>query len=136
MAVLARADGAALAALAGDLAATPHQLLRPPETGMVMVRGRTGGSGAPFNLGEATVTRCTAQLGCGSLGHAYVLGRDGDKAALAALLDALLQTDAHGQVAARVIEPLAAGQEARNAARQSAAAATKVDFFTMVRGDG
>jgi alpha-D-ribose 1-methylphosphonate 5-triphosphate synthase subunit PhnG len=136
MAVLARADGAALAEAAGEFAGTPHHLLRPPETGMVMVRGRTGGSGHPFNLGEATVTRCTVQLGCGVLGHAYVLGRDGNKAALAALLDALLQTDAHNQVAARVVEPLAAGQEAQGAARQTAAAATKVDFFTMVRGDG
>ncbi len=45
---------AALAALAG-----PHpQWLRRPETGLVMVQGRIGGSGAHFNLGEVTVTRC------------------------------------------------------------------------------
>jgi alpha-D-ribose 1-methylphosphonate 5-triphosphate synthase subunit PhnG len=39
-------------------------------------------------------------------------------------------------VLSRVIEPLAAHEEARIAARRTAAAATKVDFFTMVRGDG
>jgi len=136
MAVLARAGADRLAELAGPDAATPHHLLRPPETGMVMVRGRTSGSGDPFNLGEATVTRCTAQLACGTIGHAYVLGRDDRKAELAALLDALLQTPQHSRLMAAVIEPLAAAEEARKSARRAAAAATKVDFFTMARGDG
>src|SRR6476620_11625428 len=31
--------------------------LRAPETGLVMLRGRVGGAGAPFNLGEASVKR-------------------------------------------------------------------------------
>ena len=35
------------------------ELLRGPETGLVTVRGRIGGGGAPFNTGEATVTRAT-----------------------------------------------------------------------------
>ena len=47
------ADVAALEAAYGDLAARPgHARVRGPETGMVMVRGRAGGSGGRFNLGE------------------------------------------------------------------------------------
>ena len=32
-----------------------------------MVRGRVGGTGAPFNLGEMSVTRCSVRLADGSL---------------------------------------------------------------------
>ena len=49
--------------------------LRGPEIGLTMVRGRMGGTGRPFNVGEATVTRCTLRTGCGRVGTAYVLGR-------------------------------------------------------------
>jgi alpha-D-ribose 1-methylphosphonate 5-triphosphate synthase subunit PhnG len=135
MGVLARADRAALeqALDALDPPATWTRL-RAPETGMVMVRGRAGGDGAPFNLGEMTVTRCAVRLACGTVGHAYVAGRDQRKAELAAALDALLQTDAHGP-------PLRAGLIAAEASRQQAAredalrraAVTRVDFFSMVR---
>ena len=38
-----------------------YRVLRGPEAGLVMVRGRTGGGGAPFNLGEMTATRCTVR---------------------------------------------------------------------------
>ena len=68
--------------------------MRGPETGLVMVRGRAGGSGSPFNLGEMTVTRCTVQLGSGTAGHAYIAGRDERQAELAAVADALLQDPA------------------------------------------
>ena len=54
--------------------------LRAAESGLVMVRGRIGGDGAPFNLGEATVTRATVRLASGEVGFAYVLGRDRDLA--------------------------------------------------------
>ena len=36
--------------------------LRAAETGLVMLRGRIGGDGDPFNLGEATVTRAAVQI--------------------------------------------------------------------------
>ncbi|WP_292578622.1 phosphonate C-P lyase system protein PhnG, partial [Mesorhizobium sp.] len=67
------------------------ELLRGPETGLVTVRGRIGGGGAPFNVGEATVTRATVRLPSGQVGHSYALGRDKDKARLAAIADALWQ---------------------------------------------
>lgn len=133
MGLLARARPARLAELAHDLPA--HSLLRPPETGSVMVRGRQGGTGAPFNLGEMTVTRCSVRLDCGAVGHAWVQGRDKDHACRAAVLDALLQTDSAAALAEAVLAPLIADEVARNAAQAEKAGATRVEFFTMVRGE-
>ncbi|MCX7300411.1 MAG: phosphonate C-P lyase system protein PhnG [Rhodobacterales bacterium] len=109
--------------------------LRRPEIGTVMVRGRTAGTGAPFNLGEITVTRASVQLEVGPVGHGYVQGREKKAAERAALVDALMQTEQAGAVRAQVIAPLAV--EAAEAARSRAAkaAATKVEFFTLVRGE-
>lgn len=100
-----------------------------------MVRGRMGGTGSAFNLGEMTITRCSVQLQDGCVGHAYVQGRDREKAQVAALVDALMQSADAQAVRAKVLKPL---EQARTEARQkraSKAAATKVDFFTMARGD-
>src|SRR5262249_34132072 len=66
--------------------------LRAPESGLVMLRGRIGGDGAAFNLGEATVTRAAVQLASGEVGIAYILGRDRRKARLTAICDALWQS--------------------------------------------
>ena len=111
-----------------------HAWLRPPETGAVMLRGRAGATGAPFNLGEMTVTRCALRLGSGQVGHAYVAGRSHEKARIAALCDALMQDgDRAAAVRGAVLAPLA---EAAAAARQrlaAKAAATRVEFFTMAR---
>lgn len=114
---------------------TSFSWLRAPETGSVMVRGRAGATGAPFNLGEMTVTRCTLQLDSGEVGHGYVQGRRKADAKAAALVDALMQTVHADTVRAKVLEPLA--EEIRGAREQRAAkaAATKVDFFTLVRGE-
>ena len=134
MGLLARAEPGRLAALLGaDL--PDHALLRPPEIGAVMVRGRIGGEGDAFNLGEMTVTRCSLRLASGAVGHAYVQGRDRDHARRAALVDALMQTGQAAEVEARVLAPLAAEETARRSARAAHAAATKVEFFTMVRGE-
>lgn len=136
MSQLARADGARLATLweAADL--TPQfELLRAPEIGAVMARGRAGGDGAAFNLGEATATRCSVRLESGEEGHAYALGRDKRKARLSALCDALMQTDASTHVRERILAPLVAEESARRDDDARKAAATKVEFFTMTRGD-
>lgn len=133
MGLLARAPADRLAALYPDIA--EHAVLRGPETGAVMVLGRQGGTGAPFNLGEMTVTRCSVRLPCGKDGHAYIQGRSKDHARRAAVLDALLQTDAIDQVNAQVLAPLAEAESEKRTARASRAAATKVEFFTMVRGE-
>lgn len=130
MSVLARADADELGVRLGALPS--YRVLRGPEAGLVMVRGRAGGGGAPFNLGEMTATRCTVRTDAGFVGHAYVAGRNERRAELAALADALLQ-DPLQQAALleQVIEPLAATQQARRDAVAAKAAATRVQFFAM-----
>ena len=123
-------DIAARIDAAGGLA--PHLRLRGPEVGVVMVRGRAGGSGAKFNLGEMTVTRCTVRDADGRIGHAYIAGRDARRAELAAAMDAALQDDARRTALLdAVIAPLAAAQADARATLARKAAATKVDFFAM-----
>lgn len=133
LALLAKAPAARLATLMPAL--PPHALLRGPETGTVMVQGRTGGTGAPFNLGEMVVTRASVRLGSGEVGHAMVQGRDRNHARRAALLDALCQTPEAGRIAADILTPLREEAEARRSARAGRAAATRVEFFTLVRGE-
>jgi alpha-D-ribose 1-methylphosphonate 5-triphosphate synthase subunit PhnG len=145
MAVLARTPRADLeTALDRALQGVPppaYDWLRPPEIGLAMVRGRVGGSGDPFNLGEATVTRATLRLrGTGAaaaaVGVACHLGRDRRRAELAALADALLQMpEHHAALHQQLIEPFAAQLAAERAERRQEVAATRVEFFTMVRGD-
>ena len=110
------------------------QVLRGPETGLVMLRGRTGGGGAPFNLGEATVSRASVRIETGEIGHGYCLGRDRDKARLIAVIDALFQREP-GNVDVAILRPLRDAARARDAQRRDETAATKVEFFTMVRGE-
>lgn len=133
MATLAKAAPDRLVALFPDL--PPHAVLRQPEIGAVMVRGRVGGTGAAFNLGEMTVTRASVRLGSGEVGHAWVQGRDKDHAVRAAAVDALMQTDRADDLAAQVLRPLEEDARTRRRVRAAKAAGTKVDFFTMVRGD-
>ncbi|HWX51332.1 MAG TPA: phosphonate C-P lyase system protein PhnG [Roseomonas sp.] len=133
MAVLARAGRDAIRArLTETEPLPPHTRLRGPETGLVMLRGRAGGDGTAFNLSEMTVTRCSVTLPCGTVGHAYVAGRDREQAELAAVLDAALQDPQRRPVLmAAVIAPLAEAQAAATAAESRKAAATRVQFFTM-----
>lgn len=133
LSLLAKAPPARLAALMPDL--PPHDLLRAPEVGAVMVQGRAGATGAGFNLGEMTVTRCSVRLADGAVGHAWVQGRDRAHARRAAVTDALLQTPRGAEVEASVLAPLAAEAAARTAARADRAASTRVEFFTLVRGE-
>ena len=134
MRTLALAPWAELDRLTRPFADCPHDVLRGPEVGLVMLRGRMGGSGAAFNFGEATVTRCTVKLLGGTEGHAYVLGRNADHARRAALCDALLQTEEAVRLQF-VVSKLHADREEIRHANAAKVAATKVDFFTLVRGD-
>ncbi len=109
--------------------------LRAPESGLVMLRGRAGGGGAPFNLGEASVTRASVVLAGGETGHAYALGRDKAASKLAALLDGLWQTPARKAVETEALRPIRARIEAEAQTAEAEAAATTVDFLTLARGD-
>lgn len=136
MRILSLAPWAELESRAKSLGDMPHDVLRAPEAGLVMLRGRMGATGAAFNFGEMTVTRCAIRLKGGTEGHAYVMGRNAAHARLAAVCDALLQTPDHAEdVKARVIGPLEAHLMQSQIEAAGKAAATKVDFFTMVRGD-
>ena len=137
LAVLARAPVERLAtALKGESDLPAFRTVKPAQTGLVMVRGRAGGTGERFNLGEITVSRCTVADAAGRIGVGWVAGRDRRKAELIARADALLQDPArYPRLRDSLIEPLATEIAAANEARAAKAAATKVDFFTMVRGD-
>ena len=137
MAVLAQATGEELAQAWSDWPQRPDvSPVRGPETGLVMLRGRIGGGGAPFNFGEATVTRATVQLSSGQVGHAYALGADADKVRHAAIFDALWQdNDTRPAVEERLVAPVRSRLQAEATQKRGETAATKVDFFTMVRGE-
>lgn len=110
------------------------EALRGPEAGMIMLRGRMGGGGAPFNLGETTVARATVRLESGEVGFSCVLGRDLEKARLAAVFDGLWQRDRE-TVENRLLAPLAYRLAEHDRKVREEAAATKVNFFTMIRGE-
>ncbi|MCV6585365.1 MAG: phosphonate C-P lyase system protein PhnG [Marinibacterium sp.] len=136
MSLIAKAPEARLDALWSGYGAAPtFEWLRRPEIGAVMVRGRMGAAGDAFNLGEMTVTRCSVKLEDGAVGHGYVQGRSKAKAEQAALIDALMQGAGAAALRVAVLDPLAAEARAQAAARAAKAAATKVEFFTMVRGE-
>jgi alpha-D-ribose 1-methylphosphonate 5-triphosphate synthase subunit PhnG len=137
MAVLAASETSAIDARVAALALPSFTLLREPEQGLVMLRGRAGGDGAAFNLGEATVSRAAVRLASGEVGFGYTLGRDRAKAKLVALCDALLQSNEFADaVETHVLAPLRAEVEATRARKARQTAATKVDFYTLVRGEG
>lgn len=133
MGLLARAGAAELAALAAAAAPLPPCTpLRGPETGLVMLRGRAGGGGAAFNLGEMSATRASIRDQAGRIGHATIAGRDTAHALLAARLDAALQDPArHAALDAAILAPLARQEAARRETLARRAAATKVDFFAL-----
>lgn len=136
MGMLARAPLAALEAWAARQTESTAVWLRQPETGLVMVRARAGGTGAKFNFGEMTVTRCALRVNAW-VGVAYVAGRSHRKAQIAALADALLQDGSlHEQVQRELIEPLRLRLEAEAARAQRKAQATRVEFLTVAREAG
>ena len=141
MATLAKAELELLEKLVSKLNALPnYSFLRSPEIGLAMVRGRAGGTGEAFNLGEITMTRCVVQLESqteeGLAGFGYVAGRSHRHAELAAICDALLQTpNWHDQIQAEIIQPLQIENQKQQERKQRQAAATKVNFLTMVRGE-
>lgn len=137
LAVLARAElGELQKAWVDHADKASYRFLRKPEIGLVMTRGRAGGTGQPFNLGEMTVTRCAVQLsGSNIVGFGYVGGRRPQQAELIAAFDALLQVPSlNDRIEREVIEPLARLQRQRREEAARKVARTRVEFFTMVRG--
>ena len=137
MAVLAQSNAVEIACYLDAIALPAHENLREPENGLVMVRGRIGGDGAPFNLGEATVSRAAVRLATGEVGFGYVLGRDRQKARMIALCDALVQSNEFAEaVETKVLAPLRTAMISERNRKAAETAATRVDFCTLVRGEG
>lgn len=144
MALLARATVDELETALSSLTPRPaYTLLRAPEIGLAMVRGRAGGTGNAFNLGEMTMTRCAVRLDAAPhpVGLSYIAGRNARRAELAALFDALLQLSLQLPAHSAVISDGLLGGirrriETERRARNAETAATRVDFFTMVREQG
>jgi alpha-D-ribose 1-methylphosphonate 5-triphosphate synthase subunit PhnG len=110
--------------------------VRPAEEGLIMIRGRIGGTGAAFNLGEATVTRAVIRLSDGTLGYSYLLGRAPEKARLAAMVDALGQDESwRERLDAALVAPVSERRMAEQRHRRAETEATRVNFFTLVRGE-
>src|SRR5258705_13450619 len=137
MEVLAHSDTAEISGRLEGVVLPAYENLREPENGLVMVRGRIGGDGGPFNLGEATISRAAVRLASGEVGFGYTLGRDREKARMIALCDALVQSNEFAAaVEANVLAPLRAAMIATRARKAAESAATRVDFYTLVRGEG
>lgn len=116
--------------------APEYTLIRAPETGLMQIQARMGGTGNRFFAGDTTLTRAVVRLNSGTLGYSYLLGRNKQHAERCAVVDALLQEQAHFQTLMEtLIAPLEAEREAQIAARRAEANASRVDFFTLVRGD-
>ncbi|KAF6676915.1 phosphonate C-P lyase system protein PhnG [Pantoea sp. EKM21T] len=113
-----------------------YTLIRPAEIGLTRLQARMGATGQRFVMGDATVTRAVVQLSDGTLGYSYLLGRDKAHAERCALLDALLQQPETRQLLEeKIITPLAAWRDEQRQLRAREIASSKVDFFTLVRGD-
>jgi alpha-D-ribose 1-methylphosphonate 5-triphosphate synthase subunit PhnG len=136
-ALLARASMEELMSVWGGLEQTPEaEKVRGPETGLVMVRGRIGGGGDAFNLGEATMTRATVRLASGTVGHSHALGTNKKKAWVSAIFDALWQEPAtRDMIETNLLSPVEQRLQATTNQKKQETAATRVNFFTMVRGD-
>ena len=148
MAALALADEAFLETAASGLPAdlARYTFLRRPEAGLLMVEGRTGNSGERFNIGEMLVTRCVILLappdGEVAEGYAFIRGNRPRHAELAALFDALLQREERGienrlpeSLERTLIAPLCEQRRQTLEQRARESAPTRVNFFTLVRGE-
>lgn len=132
-------EGSLEKALSGVLPFPEYAFLRRPEAGMLMLQGRAGNAGRRFNLGEMLVTRCAVAVETPSgtrEGHAYIAGKRFRHAEMAAVLDALMQEPSiGGKLESELVAPLLAALAAKHRKAAGEAAKTKVDFFTMVRGE-
>jgi alpha-D-ribose 1-methylphosphonate 5-triphosphate synthase subunit PhnG len=112
------------------------ETLKSPEIGMLMTDARIHATGSGFHLGEVTLTRCVLKDTLGHLGYGQILGRNTKQALAIARFDLALQRQ---DTAPRAEELLAGWREeiaALDAMQDERVEATRVDFFTMVRGDG
>lgn len=137
MSVMAKSSAETLIALSDDYVNShPFETIRAAEVGLTQVRGRMGGTGSQFNVGDMTITRCVVRSPEGHYGHSYIMGRNKDHATRAATLDAMLQDQIHQSLLMeKIIQPLAQDLAIKKVQKADTVAQTKVNFFTLVRGE-
>ena len=112
------------------------EFLKKPEVGMAMVRAQAGAGCENFNMGEMTMTRCVIRLDSDEIGYGFVAGRSKKKSELIAVIDACWQKDSLQKIIEeKIIEPLYALQVNRAQKTSENTKTSKVNFFTMVRGE-
>lgn len=110
--------------------------LKKPEVGMAMVRAQAGGGSEDFNMGEMTMTRCVVRLDSEEIGYGFVAGRSKKKSELIAIIDASWQTESLKKIIEeKIIDPLYRLQIYREQKVAEDTKTSKVNFFTMVRGE-
>ncbi|UUM32359.1 phosphonate C-P lyase system protein PhnG [Vibrio japonicus] len=112
-----------------------YKYLRATESGLVQVRGKLGNTGDRFNMGDMTMTRASVALENGLNGFAYVQGRNKQHADIGAVIDALMQSDLAPTVNELILSPLNQARIERRRTETEQTLKTKVDFFTLVRGE-
>lgn len=99
--ILARADSATLSPIAEEVLRTAKvDVLKKPETSLVMLRALDSITGDPFNMGEVLVTECEVRLG-NHVGYSLIMGEEPERALAAAIIDAALES---GRASAPSIE--------------------------------
>ncbi|MFT5719774.1 MAG: alpha-D-ribose 1-methylphosphonate 5-triphosphate synthase subunit PhnG [Motiliproteus sp.] len=137
MSVMAKSSSELVTRLsATHVDSTEFETIRAPEVGLTQVRARMGGTGSEFNLGDMTLCRCVVRSQAGHYGYSYIAGRNKAHARRAAELDALLQSEAHRPLLRQqVIAPLEGVLLEEQQHKTAETRATKVNFFTLVRGE-
>jgi alpha-D-ribose 1-methylphosphonate 5-triphosphate synthase subunit PhnG len=109
-------------------------VLRAPESGLIMARGRIAGTGSPFNLGELFLSRTAVSI-LGFVGYGYCLCQSPYHAYLAACLDSLAQNPSYAELVEKELSLLQLAREKEIEKESRKTDKTKVEFFTLVRGD-
>ena len=113
-----------------------YSIIREPEIGMVQIRGKMGNVGDKFNVGDATMTRASVLLETGEIGHCYMLGRNVKQALLASRIDAVMQIEKYKDMLnIQIINPLENIYKTTKQKQKKEAQTSKVDFFTLERGE-
>ena len=111
-----------------------YDVLLGPEIGSIMIQGRAGGTGDKFNLGEATLTKCIVKFQ-EKTGYSYHLGRNLIKSEYGAILDALMQIESYNSKLLMYVKEFQEEIQKEKTKIIAGSSESKVDFFTMVRGD-
>ena len=90
--ILAQTDSAALLPIADEILQTTEvEVLKKPETSLVMLRASDSITGSPFNMGEVLVTESEVRLG-NHIGYSLIMGEEPQRSLAAAIIDAALES--------------------------------------------